>query len=80
MLTDSPVARLQVRIGQKIGTEDTDLRRSITGGLTNAVGGCRTPGYRKRRLQPGRLRERAADGLRGWLIVPCGILWRRESR
>ncbi len=34
---------------QKIGTEDTDLRRSVTGGLSNAVCGCRTPGYRKRR-------------------------------
>ena len=40
MLTDSPVARLQVRIGQKIGTGNADLRRSITGGLTNAVGGA----------------------------------------
>ncbi|MDE6973081.1 MAG: hypothetical protein K2P38_08275 [Lachnospiraceae bacterium] len=56
------------------------LRGSVAGA---GISVRRTPGHgncMKRRLQPDGLRERAADRLRGWRIVQCGILWRGESR
>ena len=40
MLTDSPIAKLQVCIEAEDWDRGADLRRSITGGLTNAVWGC----------------------------------------
>ena len=76
MLTDSPVAKLQVCIE----AEDRNRGYRPKKERNRRAYQCGVRLQDTRLQEKAGLRERAADRLRGWRIVQCGILWRRESR